>query len=352
MKREALAFERPQELYASRPPEMRGEGRDDVRLLVSLPGGQTHARFLDLPKFLEPGDLLVVNESATLPAALEASGRLGPFLLDLCTRFHDGLWLAEPRWDTARQGPLPLREGETVRVGETRVRFLAPFPGIPRLWFVSSDRPLSAEVAARGRAIRYGYVTEPFPMDVYQTLFSQVPGSAEMPSAARPITNRVREALERRGVRFASVMLHTGVSSLEIEASEVGAQALYPEPFAVPQATARLVAETREAGGGAIAVGTTVVRALESAWTGAGLRAAGGFTRVFVHPGTGVHAVDGLLTGLHDPVTSHLAMLCALAGRELVFDAYREAIEKRYLWHEFGDSHLILPHGARPAEAS
>jgi len=341
--RQALVFDRPQELFAARPPEMRGEGRDDVRLLVSSPGGHTHARFGDLAKFLRRGDLLVVNESATLPASLQATGRLGPFVLNLSTRFDDSLWLAEPRWNTAKQGPLPIEAGEVASAGAMRVKFLAPCPGIPRLWFVRAQGSLLDEVAASGAPIRYGYVTEQFDMGVYQTMFSRVPGSAEMPSAARPITPRVLKALSLAGIRTAHVLLHTGVSSLEIEAAQVENQALYPEPFAVPSETARAINETRLRGGRVIAVGTTVVRALESAWTPGGVRAAGGFTRVFVHPGTGVHAVDGLLTGLHDPVTSHLAMLSALAGRDFVFDAYREAIERRYLWHEFGDSHLILP---------
>jgi S-adenosylmethionine:tRNA ribosyltransferase-isomerase len=340
--RASLLFERPQELFAARPPEMRGDGRDDVRLLVSAGGGHIHKRFADLPSFLEPGDLLVVNESATLPASLRAGGRIGDFVLNLSTRFHDRLWLAEPRWDAGRQGPLPLEEGELAVAGSTRVRFVAPCPGIPRLWFVHAEHSLAGEIARTGAPIRYGYVTEPFELGVYQTMFSRVPGSAEMPSAARPITPRVLRSLSKAGVRTAHVLLHTGVSSLEIEAPQVEAQALYPEPFAVPPETARAVNETRARGGRVVAVGTTVVRALESAWTPGGLRAARGFTRVFVHPGTGVRAVDGLLTGLHDPVTSHLAMLSALAGRELVFDAYREAIERRYLWHEFGDSHLIL----------
>jgi S-adenosylmethionine:tRNA ribosyltransferase-isomerase len=349
MQREALLFDRPQELFASRPPEMRGEGRDDVRLLVSSQTGHTHARFVDLPKFLRRGDLLVVNESATLPASLHATGRLGPFVLNLSTRFDDSLWLAEPRWDTAKQGPLPIEAGEVASAGAMRVKFLAPCSGIPRLWFVRADGSLLSELATSGAPIRYGYVNEQFPMGVYQTMFSRVPGSAEMPSAARPITPRVLRALSVAGIRTAHVLLHTGVSSLEIEAAEVERQALYPEPFAVPSETARAVNETRERGGRVIAVGTTVVRALESAWTPGGVRPASGFTRVFVHPGTGVHAIDGLLTGLHDPVTSHLAMLSALAGRELVFDAYREAIERRYLWHEFGDSHLIVPPRSRLA---
>lgn len=352
MDRESLVFERPQELFAARPPEMRGEGRDDVRLLVTEGRAHAHVRFSDLPRALRRGDLLVVNESATLPASLQATGKVGDFVLNLSTRFHDLLWLAEPRWDTARQGPLPIEEGDVAEAGATRVRFVAPCPGISRLWFVHSAEPLSGALAKAGAPIRYGYVNEQFPLDVYQTMFSRVPGSAEMPSAARPITPRVLKALGAAGVRTAHVLLHTGVSSLEIESARVEAQTLYPEPFEVPAETARAVNATRAQGGRVIAVGTTVVRALESAWSPGGLRAARGFTRVFVHPGNGVNAIDGLLTGLHDPVTSHLAMLSALAGRDTVFDAYREAIERRYLWHEFGDSHLILAPRPKAATAS
>ena len=166
-----------------------------------------------------------------------------------------------------------------------------------------------------------------------------------MPSAARPITPRIREQLERAGMRIAPVLLHTGVSSLEIESETVEAQAMYPEPFSVSPETADAVNRTHANGGRVIAVGTTVVRALESAWTPKGLRARGGFTRLFVNPDRGIHAVDGLLTGFHDPVTSHLALLTAFLGIEGVRDAYAEAIRAGYLWHEFGDSHLVLPQG-------
>jgi S-adenosylmethionine:tRNA ribosyltransferase-isomerase len=184
-------------------------------------------------------------------------------------------------------------------------------------------------------------------MDVYQTLFSRVPGSAEMPSAARPITPRIREALDRAGVRIAPILLHTGVSSLEIESETVEAQAMYPEPFVVSQATAEAVNRTHAAGGRVVAVGTTVVRALESAWTPEGIRPTAGFTRLFVNPDRGVHAVDGILTGFHDPITSHLALLSTFLGMDGVRDAYAEAIRAGYLWHEFGDSHLVLPKDPR-----
>ncbi len=344
-----LRFERPESLFAHEPPERRGQGRDDVRLLVSQGGVHTDGRFGDLPQFLRRGDLLIVNESATVPGSLAVEGRLGEHLLNLCTRFAPDLWLAEPRWSPGRPGPMALEPGEELRAGRARVRLLSPYPGIPRLWFAQADRPfdeLQREVAG---PIHYGYA-QAFPLDVYQTAFSRVPGSVEMPSAARPLTLRVLRALAKVGVKVAAVRLHTGVSSLEIEEATVEAQALYPEPFEVAPETARAVNAAHAAGGRVIAVGTTVVRALESAAGPDGVRPARGFTRLYVNPSRGVRAVDGLLTGLHDPVTSHLAMLSALIGIDRVKDAYAHAVRERYLWHEFGDSHLILP--PSPAWAS
>lgn len=346
LRREELLFERPEALFAHEPPELRGGGRDDVRLLLTGPDGHEDARFSDLPRFLRPGDLVVVNESATIPASLPATGRLGELLLNLSTQFAPDLWLAEPRWSAGKPGPMPVEAGEELRVGRARVRLLSPYPGIPRLWFAQSDAPFDVLVEEIGRPIHYGYA-EAFPLDVYQTLFSRVPGSVEMPSAARPITPRIVRALAQRGVRVKSVLLHTGVSSLEIEAAEVEAQALYPEPFRVSAETAHAVNASHASGGRVIAVGTTVVRALESAAGPEGVRPSSGFTRVYVHPGRGVRAVDGLLTGLHDPVTSHLAMLSALIGINRVKEAYARAVSERYLWHEFGDSHLILREGRR-----
>ncbi len=340
MNREELMFERPMELFASSPPELRERSRDDVRLMVSTPEGNTHHAFTELPDLLEPGDLLVVNESATLPASLPAISHLGDIRLNLSTRFADNLWLAEPRWSPSRPGPLPISENETLQVGEARAVLLKPYPGIPRLWLTRLDTPANLLMARYGQPIHYSYAPA-YPINAYQTLFSRFPGSAEMPSAARPITPRVRDSLLARGVGIAGIILHTGVSSLEIEDETVEDQTLYPETFRVPTATARAVNATHMRGGRVIAVGTTVVRALETSWTPNGLRACAGSTSFYIHSGTGVHAVHGLLTGLHDPVTSHLAMVSAIAGLDRMKEAYAEAIEHRYLWHEFGDSHLI-----------
>ena len=341
MRREELSFDRPTDLFASQPPEFRGYTRDHVRLMVSHPeGNNTHHAFTDLPKLLKPGDLLVVNESATLPASLPATSRLGNVRLNLSTRFADDLWIAEPRWSPAGPGPLPLEEGESLQIGDATAKLLKPYPGIPRLWLTRFNTSAAVLMALYGEPIHYSYAPL-YPMEVYQTLFSSFPGSAEMPSAARPFTTLVRDMLFAHGIGITGIVLHTGVSSLEIEAEAVELQAVYPEPFHVSTATANAVNATHCRGGRVVAVGTTVVRALETAWTGDMVRPCTGSTSLYVHPGVGVHAIDGLLTGLHDPVTSHLAMLSAIAGIQRVKEAYKEAVENRYLWHEFGDSHLI-----------
>jgi len=254
------------------------------------------------------------------------------------------VWLAEPRLDAATPGPLPLETAQRIEVAGVEARVGPAYPGLPRLRFIRFESDIWPLLWRSGQPVRYGYVNAPYPgIGSYQTLFAKVAGSAEMPSAARPFTWRVMDALRDRDIRTAQVVLHTGVSSLEVEAEEIEDQPLYPEPFVVPASTADVVNAARAEGRAVVAVGTTVVRALESAWDGTRVRAAAGFTRVFVHPGRPARAVDGLLTGLHDPLASHLAMLLAMADEELVFGAYAEAVRERYLWHEFGDSQLILP---------
>jgi S-adenosylmethionine:tRNA ribosyltransferase-isomerase len=342
--RSGFAFERPAERQATRPPEARGLPRDDVRLLVTTARGHEHARFRDLPRLLPAGTLLVVNRSATLPASLPARGAVGEFRLNLSTRYGRGVWLAEPRWSHAEPGPLPLEAGQEIRVAGFSARLLFPYPGLPRLWFVRVAGDVRHAMSGHGEPIRYGYLEPPFPpLAAYQTIFAQVPGSAEMPSAARPFTRRLVNALRAARVELAWVVLHSGVSSLEVGTERIEDQPFFPEPFLVPRRTELAVNEARWDRRPVVTVGTTVVRALESAWDGARVRATSGFTRRVVYPGRAPRAVDGLLTGFHDPLASHVALLHALAGEDVVRSGYEEAVREGYLWHEFGDSHLILP---------
>lgn len=342
MKTNELLFERPSDLQASQPPESRGLARDEVRLLVSDCNGHQHTRFTDLANYLRSDDLLVVNRSGTMAASLPAVGAAGSFIVNVSTDYGGGLWLVEPRLSTSTPGQLELTAGETIAVAGQIARLVSQHPKLPRLWFLQTDEKLCALMQKAGSPIRYGYVNESYPLAAYQTIFGKIAGSAEMPSAGRPFSSRVVESLRKRGVQIAGILLHTGVSSLEIETDHVEEHPLYAEPFAVPQATANAVNEARKHGQRVIAVGTTVVRALESAWDGSKVEAKKGFTQLMVHPQRGVHTVDGLITGLHDPLASHLAMLYAIADKERVLDGYQEAVKHGYLWHEFGDSHLLL----------
>jgi S-adenosylmethionine:tRNA ribosyltransferase-isomerase len=334
-----LEFSLSSSLEAHEPPEARGLARDDVRLLVARGSGSpeiTHHRFTELPSVLRSGDVLVVNTSATLPAAVPVAGR------DLAVHFStvrpDGRWLVE-----LRCGLHPYRDAvlgsRFSLVGGASVELIEPY-STGRLWVASVKAPgdFLGYLGRHGSPIRYGYVPRAWPLAAYQTVFAREPGSAEMPSAGRPFTDRLVTLLVTAGVLVVPVLLHTGVASPEAH------ERPYPERFAVPDPTARVVNAVRDGGGRVIAVGTTVVRALESAARDDGtVRAAGGVTDLVVDEARGVKVVDGLLTGFHEPRASHLDMLAAIAGRDLLGAAYRAAIEGGYLWHEFGDLNVLLP---------
>jgi S-adenosylmethionine:tRNA ribosyltransferase-isomerase len=339
-----LDFTLPAELEAHEPPEARGLARDSVRLLVGSRSGTRvgHHRFSDLPELLVPGDVLVVNTSATVPAAVRVLG--GALTVHFSTELPDGSWLVELRRTTGKATePYPRGVvGERYPLpGGGSVRLLAPYSA-GRLWAAKIHTgaldSVPAYLTAFGAPIRYSYVAQRWPLSYYQTVFGIHPGSAEMPSASRPFTDRMVTRLVTAGVRVAPVLLHTGVASPEAH------ERPYPERFRVPETTARVVNEARAAGGRVIAVGTTAVRAMESAVDESGeVTAAQGWTELIVTPERGVRVIDGLLTGFHEPRASHLDMLAAIAGRDLLDRCYAEAIGAGYLWHEFGDLNLLLP---------
>ena len=208
-----------------------------------------------------------------------------------------------------------------------------------RLWRATVDaKDVLSYLWRVGRPISYDYVSARWPLTDYQTVYARVPGSAEMPSAGRPFTAQVLGDLAALGVSVAPVVLHTGVSSLEAGETPL------PERFRVSRATAHLVNQTRRGGRRVVAVGTTVTRALETAADRHGLvRPAAGWTELVLGPDRPARVVDGLITGWHEPVASHWQLLEAVAGNELVVRAYEAALAEQYLWHEFGDSALLLP---------
>jgi S-adenosylmethionine:tRNA ribosyltransferase-isomerase len=341
-----LNFALPPEREAHEPPEARGVARDGVALMVSrrAAGEISHHAFAGLPALLLPGDLIVVNTSATLPAAVPVTG--GPLRSGLAVHFSTplpgGNWLVELR--AVQDGTtVPYRGGSAGQQlelpGGAALTLGTRFTG--RLWRARLSTAVVPYLLRHGQPIRYSYVRRPWPIEAYQTVFGTRPGSAEMPSASRPFTSEIVTRLVARGITLAPLTLHTGVSSLE------GDEDPYPEPYDVPPATARLVNLTRQHGGRVIALGTTVVRALETAARTPGplVTSSAGWTGHIVtpEPGHRLRAVDGLITGLHEPRSSHLRMLAAFHGPELLGRCYAEAIARGYLWHEFGDLHLLLP---------
>ena len=350
----ALDFELPPTLEASEPPEVRGLARDEVRLMVSHYQNDRvkHTQFRQIGDHLQAGDLLVLNTSRTMNAALPASLPDGTELrLHLSTQLPAGLWSVELRrpFKTSTQ---PFGDGEAgMRLnlpGGGTARLLTPHnPTLRncsrqaiRLWLATLNLPLPLTnyLTAHGSPIRYGYVPQAWPLEYYQTVFANEPGSAEMPLAGRAFTPQLITQLVAQGVQFAPLVLHTGVASLEDH------ERPYEEYYEVSGQTALQVNQARQQGRRVIAVGTTVIRALETVTDEVGMTHAGsGWTDLFITPQRGIHAVDGLLTGLHEPRATHLAMLAALADSCHLSLAYEQALQKRYFWHEFGDLHLLLP---------
>ena len=367
-------------LAASQPPEARGLGRDGVRLLVATPDGMVHARFGDLPRFLSAGDLLVINTSATIAASVD--GRRGdgrPVMVHFSSPLDEGTpwagtpdgrspgeqtrrpeakagvpagegmpgetqWLVELRENAAATGPVTdAAPGESIMLpagGSLTLLRRYPGPAAIRMWAATAAAggDVGAFLAQRGQPIRYSYVPDPWPLPAYQTVFARTPGSAEMPSAGRPFTAGLVTDLVAAGVVIAPITLHAGVASLE------AGEPPLPERFAVPEPTAQLVNLTRAEGRRVVAVGTTCTRALESAADAGGtVHARHGWTDLVLGAGHPARIVSGLVTGWHDPEASHLALLEAVAGQQLVRAAYLEAERASYLWHEFGDSCLLLP---------
>jgi S-adenosylmethionine:tRNA ribosyltransferase-isomerase len=335
-------FDVPPERIATDPPEHRGIPRDGVNLLVARPERIDHVRFGDLPRFLRPGDLVVVNTSATRPAAVDGVIAGRRVAVHLASPRPDGTWVVELRHADGTGPVRDRRPGDVVDLpGDACVELVHPADHTGRLWHARIIVPggaVDGYMAVHGRPITYGDPGRSWPLSAYQPVFALHPGSAEMASAGRPFTDRMITDLVRHGMAVAPVTLHAGVSSLE--ANEAPADEWYD----VPATTAAQVHATRRAGGRVVAVGTTVTRALETiAGVDGRLTPGAGWTDLVLGPDRPARVVDGLLTGWHEADASHLLLLEAVAGAGLVDRAYDAALAGPYLWHEFGDSCLLLP---------
>jgi S-adenosylmethionine:tRNA ribosyltransferase-isomerase len=351
----AIEFSLPPELEASAPPEARGLRRDQVRLMVSSYSTDQikHTRFYQLDKYLSEGDVIVINTSRTRNSALLGTRADGSVLeLHLSIHLDDNVWTVELRRinEIGKTKHLDdAREGEILSLpGAVSATLQGPFVSdcndnlkpSETLWLAKINFPQDVDdyLARYGFPIRYNYVKEKWPLSFYQTVYATEPGSAEMPSAGRPFTPRLLKRLEAKGIRIAPLILHTGVSNIETH------EPPYKEFYRVTPETAHLVNEARASGHRVIAVGTTAIRALESVTNGEGKTHAGeGWTCLVITSQRKLRAVNALITGMHEPEATHLAMLEALAGLSHIKIAYEEALRKGYLWHEFGDLHLILP---------
>jgi len=341
----------PVDSAATEPAEYRGLERDAVRLLLARNTGLSHHRFHELPDLLEPGDLLVVNTSPTLPAAVDTdlgTGDVRP--LHVSTPLDNGDWVIEVRLADNSGPERGLAAGAVLGIpGDRSLRLVSAYPdpsvSATRLWRAAAPAGTSHATYLRryGRPISYGYQPRSFPLSDYQTVYArdgetEPVGSAEMASAGRPITAQVLTRLMARGITVAPIVLHAGVASPEAHEPPT------PERFVVPGSTGRLVEATRAAGGRVVAVGTTVVRALETAARPNGrVPATEGWTDLVLGPDHQTRVVSGLISGLHEPEASHLLLLEAIVGTELVAQTYAAAAAEHYLWHEFGDSTLLLP---------
>lgn len=350
-----LEFSLPPELEASEPPEARGLRRDQVRLMVSNYSTDRikHASFHDLPKFLNRGDVLVINTSRTRNSALLAT-RVDGTLLELHLSIHmaDDLWTVEVRSldETGKSKHFEdARAGETLLLPEgISATLIGPYISdciensapSETVWQATLKLPNAVDdyLARHGFPIRYNYVKDKWPLPYYQTVYATETGSAEMPSAGRPFTLELMTQLESKGIHIAPLILHTGISNIESH------EPPYKEYYRVPSETAELVTRAHQLGKRIIAVGTTVVRALESVTNADGVTHAGeGWTCLVISPARGLRTVNALLTGMHEPRASHLAILETLAELSHIKIAYDAALQGGYLWHEFGDLHLIVP---------
>ncbi|WP_246942995.1 S-adenosylmethionine:tRNA ribosyltransferase-isomerase [Bacillus pinisoli] len=330
----------PEQLNANQPIELAGGRRDGVKLMVLDRNSKTsyHEPFVHIERYLGPGDVLVFNNSRTIPAVLK--GKQGNRDIEVrLSRKIDG-----QKWEALVVDGLYSSRDLLLFPGNVTAEVIGKGIEGPLviLSFSLYGYELLDFIYKYGEPIRYEYIKDSLPLNDYQTVYSSVPGSVEMPSAGRAFTWDLLNSLQKRGIKLAFVQLHTGLSYYGND--QWPNPTMHPEYYHVSMEAATIINQAKKSGKRVIAVGTTVVRTLETVANEEGsIQSEEGITSTYIHKHTKLKLVDGLLTGLHEPEASHLDMLGAFINQDQLIRAYQEAINNGYLWHEFGDVNLILP---------
>lgn len=339
MKKSDFYFDLPQELIAQTPLEQRDASR--LLLLDKETGDIQHRHFYELPNFLRPGDCLVLNDSRVLPARLLGRRITGGAVeLVLLRDLGNGDWecLTRPGKKTRPgtelvfgDGDLTAQVTEVLEGGNRKIHF--------------SCEGIFLEVLERlGKMPLPPYITEELQdKERYQTVYSHEVGSAAAPTAGLHFTPELLAEIQAKGVKVCYVTLHVGLGTFRpVKAEDILDHEMHAEYCTIPPETARLVTETKNAGGRVICVGTTSCRTIESfAKEDGSLEASGGWTNIFIYPGYRFKCLDALITNFHLPESTLIMLVSALAGRENVLEAYKTAIAERYRFFSFGDAMFI-----------
>jgi len=335
-------FSIPAHLNASSPPEKRGIRRDFVKLMVlnKSTGKTKHQLFYQLDEHLNEGDMMILNQSRTIPALLRGVCKRNGVILQENCEIRLARKISENQWDVliVEAG---LKKGDEIifsnRLSGTVVQE-SPSTPFKTLQFSKKRKEFYDEIYTIGEPIRYEYIDTPWGLEDYQTVFAAQPGSVEMPSAGRAFTWEMIQKLKRKGVRISFISLHTGLSYFLDDKWNHSPDKIVEE-YHVPKRVIDQIIKTRSVGNKVIAVGTTVVRAIETALETGDLS---GWTNLYIKKGHKLKGIDGIITGFHEPEASHLQLLSAFIDENQLLKAYEEAIQYKYLWHEFGDMNLII----------
>lgn len=340
MKTHDFYFDLPPELIAQTPLER----RDGSRLLVldKSTGAVEHRHFYDLPEYLHPGDCLILNNSRVLPARLLGHRLPGGGACEILLLIDRG----DNVWECLVRPGKKLRMGARVSFGdgELTAEIVEELPDGNRLVRFEYEGIFLEVLERLGKMPLPPYIKEELQdQERYQTVYSKVNGSAAAPTAGLHFTQELLERVQTMGVKVGYVTLHVGLGTFRpVKEEEITDHAMHSEYCVIPQETAELINETRKNGGRVICVGTTSCRTLESHAAEDGtMTASAGWTDIFIYPGYRFKVTDALITNFHLPESTLIMLVSALAGREHILNAYRQAVEERYRFFSFGDAMFI-----------